>query len=189
MQCLGFARSDAAESHSRREHAAQREVRIGRERFIAIDAERPRDVAEYRREVTVDAGDFGDAEAAMRDVEQRAALVLARACGHVTPERRAREPDDLDEASRFVMDGTDHRQRATCRLLDVFATKPLEARELAALHVRLEPGGVREASRRERRVGELEHDPRRHQNSEYSCVRGRVLAGSQVSVTPSARTS
>ncbi len=85
----------------------------------------------------------------------------------------------------------DERQRPTRELIDQLLGEPLDVgavRDLTGLHACLEPGRVREPTRRKRRVGELEDEPV-HQNNEYRWVSGSVVAGSQVSATPSARTS
>jgi hypothetical protein len=69
VQRLRFARSRTAEAHRGGEQAAQAKVEKRRERFVAIDAERARDVAERRREMAFDAGRLRDAETARGDVE------------------------------------------------------------------------------------------------------------------------
>ncbi len=184
MDRLALARSDAAEANRRRECAPQTEVEERGERLVACDAERPRDEAEHGCEVAVElvlrearAGlhEHVVTEAAGGDVEQCASLRAAGACGDVTPQRGARERVELVEPGRIVVYRGDDRQRAVRELVDELGAEPLDGAgrresvplhdrggELAALQHRLEPGRVREATGRKRRVGELQHDPRRH---------------------------
>ena len=74
----------------------------------------------------------------------------------------ARECVDLGEARGIVVHRGNQWQRTECELVEVLAAVRWQARELAGLDVRFEPGRVCEASGRERRIGELEDDPRGH---------------------------
>src|SRR5439155_12195605 len=69
MQSLRFARARAAEADGGREQPTQAKMQERRERFVAIDAQRPRDVAERRREMAVDPAGLRDPEAARGDIE------------------------------------------------------------------------------------------------------------------------
>jgi hypothetical protein len=69
VERLRFAGARAAEPNGGGEQAAQAEVQERSERFIAIDAERARDVAERGREMAFDCAGLCDIEAARGDIE------------------------------------------------------------------------------------------------------------------------
>ncbi len=168
---LAFARSDTPEPHGGGECAAQAEMKERGQRFVARDAERTRHEPKGRREVPVELAlrhprtrfdEHVVTEAARSNVEECAALRAAGAGGDVTPQRGARECVELGEPRWIIVHRGGDRQRAMRELIDVLDAEPLDARELAELQHRFEPGRVREPAGRKRRVRELQHDPRRH---------------------------
>jgi ATP-dependent Clp protease ATP-binding subunit ClpB len=104
----------------------------------------------------------GVTETAGSDIEQCSALRAARTSGDVTPQRGARKCIELGEASWLVVYSGNDRQRSVRELINELGAEPLDADELARLQRCLEPRRMRKPTGRKCRIGELQHDPRRH---------------------------